>query len=549
MAQFTPSEVMSKCQELKKSWNVRNRKFKEWYEVLRLVDQLEEKNKETYVSNDPRTFYNLAKHLLTPSIIPHKFPIEGLTPNEIDATSKLEAQIEKEAWQRLEKSYRRSGKQSWVGYLVGLILAFGWYNVQVTADNSGFYADIWHPAETFQSYSPDPEIGLVEVAHIYEMSVAAARKKAKVQEWNVNLPQVGKVKLFDYWFIDEDGDVSHTIVLDGKFVVKPYKDTRFDRIPVVCGAVGGLPDLGEVDSKWQEHYGEALVAVNEDVYKNSDRLASFLQQAVKESTEPKWLELSQGTTILKPEHFYSGAIFRGQPGDSVTALQPPPIPPELIQRIFSYEQDKQKASFSPLMFGNIQFQVAAYTLSQMAQAAQQVLRPYHESVMNVLTEIDNMWLNQMRAKGIKPRGVTLPKNIPDDIEMVVDYPISIPGDLINRITSAKMISPSVEISPETTMELFFPEVKNTLAEQGRVRSAKALNNAIGLSVNQVRAYRIAAQEARRRNDEETAKLYDIAADAVLSQLEAIAVTEEEKQRGTRPNPTMMPSLGGGNERG
>ena len=530
-----PNEVIEKCVNLRKFWSIRDKKFKDWYSILRLTDELEDKNKESYVSNDPRTFYNLSKHLLVPPIIPHKFPIDNLTPNEILATSKLEGQIEQE-WGRLERGYRRSGKQSWMGQLVGYILSFGWYSVQVSADSTGLYADLWHPAQTYQSYSPDPEIGLVEVAHIYEMSGKAAAKKAKNQNWNYKGRGDMKVTLYDYWFIDDDGDVSHTIVLGNEFMVKPYKDTRFNKIPVITGPVGGLPDEGAVDRKWQEHFGESLMAVNEDVYKNADRLASFLQQAVRDSTEPKWLELSQGGEILQPENFFAGGIFRGQPGDTVGSLMPPPIPIELIQRIFAYDQDKQKASFSPLMFGNIQFQVAAYTLSQMAQAAQQVLRPYHEAVQNILAEIDNTWLDSIK-EGVKPRGIELPPNLPD-IEMTVDYPISIPGDLMNRITAAKMISPNLTLSTETAMELFFPaEIKDVISEQAKTRKDRAVNSEIGILVNQIRAFRVLAQQARERRDEETAKLYETAVDAMMNQ---IGGGEQPQQPPQQPNTPMIP---------
>ena len=67
------SDIISLTTKLKNSWNKRNTKFKDWYNLLRLNDEMEEDNKESYVSNSPRTNYNLALHLMVPKVIPTSF--------------------------------------------------------------------------------------------------------------------------------------------------------------------------------------------------------------------------------------------------------------------------------------------------------------------------------------------------------------------------------------------------------------------------------------------------------------------------------------------
>lgn len=532
---ITVAQVTQRAKALQDKWSIGNRKFKDWYKLLTLTDEMAEDNKESFVSNSPRTFYNLSKHLLTPKYIPHRFPKETLTPEERELALEVESFLNKFAWGKLEKSYKKAGKQSFVDKLAAFILSTGWYSVQVHADDHGFHANLWHPAEVFPEFSPDPEIGLLEVAHIYEVSKQSAVKRARMMGWELPYMPMAKLTFIDYWFIDESGAIGHVIVAGNKFVVEPYVDLRFKDIPVLVGPVGGLPDEGTLDNKWQRNHGESIIAVNEGIYRNADRLSSFLQQAVRDAAEPKWLELSQGGQILQPEKFKAGGIFRGQPGDQVGALVPPPIPIELQQRIFDYEQKKQEASFSPLMFGSIQFQVAAYTLSQMAQAAQQVLRPYHEAMMTVLGSMDNKWIEQMRDDGVTPHGLKFPRGLPDDLDIEVDYPISIPGDLINRITVAKMMNPELRFSFDYIFENLFPEVEDTLAEIARSRKDMALNSELGITVAQITAYRTAALEARRVGNAEGAELYEAAADFLFAQLKPAPEIA----------PAAMPPTGGG----
>ncbi|KKL66263.1 hypothetical protein LCGC14_2146740, partial [marine sediment metagenome] len=214
---------------------------------------------------------------------------------------------------------------------------------------------------------------------------------------------------------------------------------------------------------------------------------------------------------------------------SVNSLQPPPIPVELQQRLFDYEQKKQEGSFSPLLYGSIQFKLAAYTLSQMAQAAQQVLRPYHEGMMAVLSGIDNQWLAQMRSTGIRPNGIVIPTGLPEDTEMLVEYPVSIPGDLINRITVAKMMNPEMRFSAEYIYKHLFPEVQDTLTETAKTRKDMAMNSEMGILVAQIKAFRLLAEEASVRKDPENVELYTAAAERGLNMLKGKQEEEQPSQ--------------------
>jgi len=59
-------------------WRERDNRFREWYSMIQLTDNLEQENMESFVSSDPRSAYNLLLHMLNSTRIPHRIPPELL---------------------------------------------------------------------------------------------------------------------------------------------------------------------------------------------------------------------------------------------------------------------------------------------------------------------------------------------------------------------------------------------------------------------------------------------------------------------------------------
>ena len=177
----SPSYITDRCNGLKNNWQIRAKKFKEWYDILLLVDELEQEGMESVTTNDPRTGYNLAKHLLISMIIAHKISTDDLLPENIPAVSYLEKYINKR-WAEQENRYRRIGRQSWLGELASWLLVTGWYSIFSMVTNDEIWAEVWSPAECFQDFGPD---GLVEHAHIYTLSPGAANRNISTMNWKI----------------------------------------------------------------------------------------------------------------------------------------------------------------------------------------------------------------------------------------------------------------------------------------------------------------------------------------------------------------------------
>lgn len=547
----TPDQIIVKCNNLRRKWTTRHKKFVDWYKMLLLTDELKQEGMESVTANDPRTGFNLALHFLTSSIIAHRISAERLDAAQIAGTSYLENYFT-EHWTEIEAIYRGSGRQSWLRDLTSLMLALGWFSVFAMADENGLVAEVWHPDSVYPDYG---EGMMVECAHIYPLSAAAANKKLKTMGWGVTSPFTAPTILYDHWVFDADGDVANAIIMGRQFVKTPVKEKKLDRIPIWTSPVGGLPDRGNLAEAgvWQEHYGEGILATNEDITLNYNKMITYLQQLMRDTANPRWFEQSRGDTpILRDEDIFKrGAIFRGTPEENISILPTAPIPVELRTMLFDYQNMIQRGLFPWAVYGNIQQSISSIAMANIASASMQVLTPYYLAIKGLLSDIDNFWLGQMKKYGYKPNGFIMPEDIPDDVKFQVDFSIDIPGFLIQRATTARMLDPNFRLSTATTMEKLFPEIKDSLREMAKARRDDALGHPKALTIDNITAFLEEARRLREAGDAKGAQLYEKAAKSMEAELAApsvptgAAATERPVRVGreTMPEEVMEPGKG------
>jgi len=516
------TECIARCNELRDFWSVRNQQFKKWYDLLLLTNNLEQEDMESVITNDPRTGYNLALHLLVSATMSHKIDIEGLEKPEIVGTSYLESYIERR-WNKIEKEEARKGRQSWLRRVLGYMLATGWYSIFVYANNDELQAEIWHPANVFPEYG---ESGLEACAHIYPLKPMAAVRKAK--KYGITFPVTPKsdVIVYNLFQIDEDGDVVNSLVIGDKLARPKSKIPKDDQvaniIPVFVSPVSGLPDNGVITTgkSWQKHFGESIVAVNEDEFNNNNKMQSFIQQLVRDSANPRWFEKSRSSKgILQPERMFKrGAIFRGTPEEDVMPLPTVPIPVETRTILMDYANRIQRGLFPWILHGNIQQQMSGYLASQISSAALSVLAPYSLGLVTLLSSIDNFWYNEIKSRRLRPYGFKMPKDLPDDIEFEVKHNIEIPGSLVQRATVARMLNPTYRLSFPRVTDMLFPEVKDPTREQALNNVDDAMSNEVAQIIAQVLAYREQAKISKEAGDISTSNLFSKAADALQAQI-------------------------------
>lgn len=512
----TASDFIGECKELEDNWSRRKTRFMDWYKILRMEDQLAQANMESFVSNDPRTFYNLSLYLLCTDI-PHRIPTDNLEQEEISMASDLEKVVAL-AWKDQESKYRTRGKQGWLWNLAGLTFLTGWRCIFAMIDNDVCTAEVWHPAQVYPEFSDD---GMVRVARIYPLTKHQATVKIARNKWKYDKTITSDLKLYNYWFYDESGRPVNVIVL-GDVIVKNMTEST-DIIPVFITPVGGLPDDGSIteDDSWVETIGQSALATNEIVYRNDNKQRTFSQQLMRDTATPRWFEKSASGKILDSANIFKrGAIFRGGFNDDVRALEVPPMPIELRIALMDIDNMKQRGSLPWALHGNLQQEISGYLMSQISASAQQVLKPFHDAISSGMADVDNFWLKMMIDKGFRPYGIKLnvKKDTASKFYMLADYTLKVPGDVVQRATVARMINPDFRVSTTTAMDLLFPEISNPIKEQALARRDVAMKHPISITIDQIVAYKKVAAELREAKDTESAEMYEKAAKMLESQI-------------------------------
>lgn len=550
----TPGFIKQKCLDLQGSWLDRTKKHREWYDILLLTDELEQEGMESVTTNDPRTAYNLALHLLLSMIIADRIPSDELRPEEIESTAYLEKYVAKR-WEEQEQKYRSRGRRGWTYELFSWMLALGWYSVFSMVTDDAILAEVWPPSESFPAFGPD---GLIEHAHIYTLPAPAAARKLKMMGWTTrqSLSLDQPMIFYDHWGYDLDGNIANSIVMSGsidEFVKEPQVDQYCDkvgRLPVFTSPVGGLPDMGSVGTsvgsrnlllskKWQRHFGESIVAVNEDIGANYNRMRTFLQQAARYAAQPHVLELSSGDTPIATESSMDrwGSILRGAQGDSVSYLQAPAIPVELSSMLFTYQNEMQRGLFPYALYGNIQQQLSYLAMANIASASLQVLTPYETAFQGLRTDLANFWMDMIFKNKIHPYRFKAPKGLPDEDmrRFTTETSVEIPGYMVQRATVARMMNPHFTLPERFIMERLFPEIRNPVQARGEVRAEEAMRDPRAIMVDSILAYREQAKIRRDRKDNNGAKLYEKLANALEKELEA-GMVQLNKAPNSTPNP-------------
>jgi len=527
----TPAKVIERGKSLKSNWSRRTTQQKKWYEMISLKDELAQEGMESVTSNDPRTGYNLSRHLLGSSVIAHKISDTDIIPEEIPGVSYIEGYMEKR-WAEEERRYRMMGRRGWLDEVNSFMLSLGWIAVFAMVTKDKIWSEVWHPAEFFQDFSAD---GLSEGVHIYRLPAAACNRRIKVMKYPIKVVH-GPVDVYDYWGFDDAGQVVNAVVINNEFAKKPQVDpylTKVGRLPIFTSPVGGLPDRGVLTGgmEYQDHYGEAVIATNMDLAKNYNRMLTFLQQLMRDTANPRWFETSQGeSAILREEDLFKrGAIFRGAPGESIDALAVPPIPVEVSASLFNYQNQLQRGLYPYPVFGNIQQQISYLAMANIASASLQTLAPYTEGLRGLLTDIDTFYLNMMKENGFRPYGFEMPEKLPKELNFDVRADIEIPGYLVQRATVARMLDPTFKLSTDTVMSRLFPEIRDTNKEQAKSRKDAAMNHPKAIMADQVLAYREQAKVMREAQDSEGAKLYETLATSIETELTQASQPQQESQ--------------------
>lgn len=520
-----PNDLVSQAKNhsasLQQIWSQRQRLMEEWYEVIRLDDYLAQEDMESFISNRPKNVMRLARHLLTKASVTHAPLLDSLSDTQALRRGQIERQF-RGLWRIQEKKYRNIGRQGWAWQLSGLMVSLGWHSVFLDITDEEATARIWNPYQVFPLWDERSPGGLRELVRTYQTSADDARRQIDLMGLPVpNLDKGGMVTVVDWWHYV--GGVPTNTLLYGDAVIKgeiPHSDRG--RIPVLISPAGGLPDMGVLPNNkdWAGSWGESIVANNTGVLRNFNRFFSFLMQMVRDSANPRWIEFVSGRGgILDPDTLFKrGGVFTAGTEDRVEPLAGPALPVEATTSLQDMAGLLQEGDFQDAALGNARQPISSIMLSQILATTQLVIDPYLESLKDIYTTTNEWWYTQMRKRGIKPKGFTLGlSDLPADLEFDVQVRLNLPGDITNRATQARMLSPTFNLSEEVVGNLLFSaEIEDYELELARKRSETALRHPVAQDLELIESFERLAEEAAANGDTSRAQRFRKAAQTVES---------------------------------
>jgi len=430
--------------QLKTYWQSRNQRFKDWYEILILLDVLASRGLESYASNEPQTFYDMAHFLLTRGELSHSIPIDGESTLEFDRRAKVSRACNY-VWDKIDKERQLGGSMSFKDEMGFFLLVLGWYSTAYLFDkDTGLLnAHIWNPYNVYPQYANGK---LVTCLHSYKIQEQEALIKAQANGW-IYEPRSpsGTVNLDDYWKL-ENGVYHNVILIDDRPVTGWVERPE---VTLAVGAVAGFPDKGSLSPgklDWKKLMGRSIFETNKEVYVIFNKVKTMASQIIRDTAQPITQEFSSTPQASPEELRERGAFFHYSPGDQgIVRVPPAAMPIELQAHLMEMRREIQKGSFNDAVWGMLEGQ-AGYALDRMADAsANQILYPYMDAKHLIYEVGDEFWLSHLKTskRTFEVRGEFAeklkPTEIPEDVMVKVSSRVATPKDWLEKATIANQL--------------------------------------------------------------------------------------------------------------
>ena len=520
--------ISQRVDDLARLWSTRHMAVKKWYNLVRLQNDLAQEGMESVIGNDPRSSYNLATWLLTPKTWSIGSLKAGLSDEQIQAANQVEQMVEREV--TLSMRQRRGGLHgSYLAQAVRLFVATGWLCIASSPTRPRWTINTWHPMTVFPEYAPGGT--MVELGRKYTLTAAQARTTIFMEGWILPVRQFTNNTIVRQLWIDTPDGTFMAVVMNGE-LVRPMGPTPFQHMPIFCQPAGGLPDDGTIiDDKWRADVGQALVASVMDLQKNYDKMLTYMQQLLRDTANPKWIERSEGAGSVKSEDVSKrGVVWNIGLTDDIWAVQPPGAPVDLRTHEFDLRNQIQRATFSDASFGGAD--ASAFLIANITGATRQILQPFLSTIQDANGELFSRNVALAQASGMTIGGAPIP-DLVEGISLDFDYDIEIPGDFLQRANSARILNPDFRLSQETITQLQFPEVRSPFEERLRLTTEDVVRSDMMVAIKTIREFRQAAVQANLVGDGESESLLIRAAD----RMEATLLGPSPTPEGTRPSRT------------
>ncbi len=499
--------IRQRVDALERNWSPRAAMVKRWYRLIQLENDLAQDGMESVIGNDPRSSYNLATWLLTPKTWSVTSSKAGMSDEQVQGALALEQMVEQEVMLSIRRS-RGKLNGSYLAQAVKLFVATGWICLVSAPTQPRWTINAWHPMTVFPEYDSDGN--MVELGRKWTLTPNQANTLIFREGWIPPNQRFINNSIVRQWWVQSPFGVLMAVTI-GSHLALPLGPTMFHHMPMYCQPAGGLPDDGTIISdKWRGDVGQAVVASVLDLQKNYDKMLTYMQQLLRDTANPKWIERVDGDGVIKTEDLNKrGAHWTIGLGEDIWPVQAPGSPVDLRTHSFDLRNQIQRGTFNDASFGA--GEASAFLMANITDSTKQLLQPFLDGIKNANGELFTRNAALSRHFDLPIGGADIP-DLGDDIILDFNYDIEIPGDFLQRANSARILNPNFRLSVETITDLQFPEVKDPLEERLRLTTEDVANSEIMLIIKSIRELRQAAVQANLAGDGETEALLMAAAD-------------------------------------
>jgi hypothetical protein len=213
------------------------------------------------------------------------------------------------------------------------------------------------------------------------------------------------VWLYDFY----DGQVN-TVVTDGVAVLKEATPHMSPRVPVYLELVGSMPLLqSEAASNLSADVGESAYVGARSVYDAyNDSMSIMLEIVNRARRQTVIYESRDGKKLPKEDVFKEGTSVATATGDRIYTLELQKVAQETGAFLNLISGEVQRATLPHSSYGETEFQLSGYAITQLRQAMETVLAPGIAAHESIYLQISNLLHDQFMSgsfEGIKLSGV------------------------------------------------------------------------------------------------------------------------------------------------
>lgn len=450
---------------LKAAWSQRDTRIREMYGLRRLEDKLKTQGYDSAVTNDPKNMIKLAVYLLAALPVRHSIP-SLLDKAEQEKNAVCERALES-LWREKDQEQRLVGRKPWRWELADLLCMTGWYSVVVDVQagekkSPVFIAEIWNPARVYPEWG---DTGLAALLYEYELTERGLNARAQRLDWDLTvLPPVSSTPIHNVrlLFKVDNEMVLQSISVDGKLVVTE-RETKYKAIPVLVGAANGEGLFGgfeRADTNWAEHFGESLLESNAAVFGFYNKWMTYHLQLARDAAMGLIKHTGGVRGSVTKEDVKSGRILDMAPGEDVIKMPSQNIPYDLQVILRNFQEQLQRGGFPWTLFGSTgPINLSGFAIEKLLTAAYATIGEQHNTMQELIGQIDMIWLEQFRRKKLKSKSIVskvpgvigLIKDtftiemVPENPLVIASFQLAAPRDLMERLSAARQAHPEGNI--------------------------------------------------------------------------------------------------------